>query len=198
MRSWLIALALWSTPVSAETLSQEIARAGIGATKARLAALTTPTNVELFGLAGLRFLGGIELGGIEAALQLRWQTGIRADWSELPILRLPIPENPDARAFVPADFTRLIRDLDADMEAARDALTHLGGRPFALDIAMGDLWFDINSDTLRDPGEDFAAVAGLLGGGRIFSVQVENPVITFDTADAAWLSAYTHFLSAFA
>jgi len=193
MRLLAFALALWAVPAGAETLSQEIARTGIGPTEARLAALPAPTNEELFGLAGLRFLGGVE-----AALQLRWQTGIRADWSELPILRLPIAENPDARAFVPADFTKLITDLDADMDAARAALAKLDGRPFALDIAMADLWFDINANSLRDQGEEVAAVAGLLGGAGILSVQVESPVITFDTADAAWLSAYSHFLSAFA
>ena len=194
MRAFTVAFALTllAPAATAETLSQEIARAGIGPTEARLAALPTPTNEELFGLAGLRFLGGVE-----AALQLRWQTGIRADWSELPILRLPIPENPAARAFVPADFTTLITDLDADMETARAALATLGDRPFALDITMADLWFDINSNRQRDPGEEVAAVAGLFGGAGILSVRVENPVITFDTADAAWLSAYTHFLSAF-
>jgi len=193
MRRLAFALLLCASPATAETLSQEIGRAGIDATKTRLAAQDSLTNEELFCLAGLRFLGGIE-----AALQLRWQTGIRADWSELPILRLPIPENPDARAFVPADFTRLITDLDADMEAAREALADLDGRPFALDVAMADLWFDINANSRRDPGEDVAAVASLFGGAGLLSVQVENPVITFDTADAAWLSAYTHFLSAFA
>lgn len=193
MRAFALALALLATPVAAETLSQEIARTGIAPTAARLAALPAPTNEELFARAGLQFLGGIE-----AALQLRWQTGIRADWSELPILRLPIPENPAPRAFVPADFTRLITEVDAGMEAARATLTELDGRPFALDIAMLDLWFDINSNSLRDPGEEITALAGLLGGGRILTVQVADPVITFDTADAAWLSAYTHFLSAFA
>jgi hypothetical protein len=188
-----LALALTAAPATAETLSQEIARAGLQPTEARLAALPSPTNEELFALAGLHFLGGVE-----AALQLRWQTGIRADWSELPILRLPIPENPAARAFQPADFTTLITNLDARMDSARAALDQLGDKPFALDITLGDLWFDINMNATRDPGEEVAAVAGLLGGARIIGVQVENPVITFDTADAAWLSAYTHFLSGFA
>ncbi len=195
MRSlaFTVALALVAGPATAETLSQEISRTGIQPAEARLAALPSPTNEDLFALAGLRFLGGVE-----AALQLRWQTGIRADWSELPILRLPIPENPDARAFQPADFTTLVTDLDARMDSARAALDQLGEQPFALDITLGDLWFDINMNSARDPGEEVAAVAGLLGGGRIIAVQVENPVITFDTADAAWLAAYTHFLSGFA
>jgi hypothetical protein len=194
MRAAVLALALLCTPATAETLSEEIGRTGLASTEARLTALANPTNEDLFALAGLRFLGGVE-----AALQLRWQTGIRADWSELPILRLPIPENPAARPFAASDFTALITGLDADMEAARAALTQLGDKPFALEIRLADLWFDINANGARDAGEDMASVAGLtLGGGRILAVRVEDPVIRFDTADAAWLSAYTHFLSGFA
>lgn len=193
MRTLALALLL-ATPAAAETLSEEIARSGIAPTEARLAALPSPTNEDLFALAGLRFLGGIE-----AALQLRWQTGVQADWSELPILRLPIPENPNAIPFTAADFTALIRNLDADMEAARAALAQLGDKPVTLPIRMADLWFDINANGTREPGEGIAEVTGMtLGGGRMFGVAVEDPVITFDTADAAWLSAYTHFLSGFA
>jgi hypothetical protein len=194
MRALALALTLAASPVMAETLSEEIGRAGLGETEARLAALPSPTNEELFALAGLRFLGGVE-----AALQLRWQTGIRADWSELPILRLPIPENPTARPFVPADFTALITGLDADMESAREALARLGEGPFALDIRLADLWFDIDGNGQRGEGEDIGSVAGLtLGGGRMVNAAAADPVITFDTADAAWLSAYTNFLSGFA
>ena len=188
-----LALALATSPLAAETLSQEIGRTGLAPTEARLAALSAPTNEELFALAGLRFLGGIE-----GALQLRWQTGIRQDWSELPILRLPIPENPAARPFAPADFTALLAGLDADMDGTRTALAQLGDKPFAVQINLLDLWFDINANGTRDEGEDLGTVAGLtLGGGRMISVPVAAPVIKFDTADAAWLSAYTHFLSGF-
>jgi hypothetical protein len=193
MRAALLTLAVLATPAPAETLSQEIARTGLGPTEARLAVLASPTNEELFALAGLRFLGGVE-----AALQLRWQTGVRSDWSELPILRLPIPENPAARAFQPADFTALLTGLDADMDAAREALSKLADKPVALEIRLADLWFDINGNGSQDEGEDVASVTGLtLGGGRMIAVPVPDPVIRFDTADAAWLTAYTHFLSGF-
>lgn len=193
MRTLVLALLL-ATPVAAETISEEIARTGLGPTETRLAALPSPSNEELFALAGLRFLGGVE-----QALQLRWKTGVKADWSELPILRLPIPENPNAIPFQAADFTALIRNLDADMDASRAALSQLGDKPFSLPIRVADLWFDINANGTREPGEDLAEVTGMaLGGGRGMGVAVEDPVITFDTADAAWLSAYTHFLSGFA
>lgn len=175
-------------------ISSEIAATGIHATEARLAALPAPTPPDLFALAGLRFLSGVE-----SALQLRWQTGMQADWSELPILRLPIPENPAARPFAAQDIVTLLTDLDADMGKARAALDQLGSQDFALEIAVSDLWFDINMNGARDSGEDVGAVAGLtLGAGRLATVDMIAPTIRFDTADAAWLSAYTHLLSAFA
>jgi hypothetical protein len=173
-------------------LSSDIAGTGIAATEARLAALPTPGPTDLFALAGLRFLRGVE-----RALQLRWQTGVRSDWSELPILRLPIPENPGARAFTGADLTGLLTGLEADMDGARTALDQLGTQDFVLEIALADLWFDINMNGARDAGEAMADVAGLTLGGGGFGVAVQDPVVRFDTADAAWLAAYTHFLSAF-
>ena len=198
MRAALLAAPLALLPALAgaepSPLSAEIAANGLAATEARLAALTDPLPPDLFALAGLRFLSGVE-----AALQLRWQTGVQADWSELPILRLPIPENPAARPFTGADLTALLTGVETDMQAARDALALLGPRDFALEIRVADLWFDIDADGTRDAGEALADVAGLaLGGRRALGVEVIDPVIRFDTADAAWLSAYTHFLSAFA
>ncbi|MGA0540457.1 hypothetical protein [Neotabrizicola sp. VNH66] len=190
------ALALMPLPLLADPapLSAEIAAQGLSATEARLAALTDPAPPDLFALAGLRFLTGIE-----AALQLRWQTGARSDWSELPVLRLPIPENPAPRPFSGADLEALLTGLAVDMTAAQVALNQLGPRDFVLEIAVDDLWFDINANAARDPGESLAEVAGLALGGRgMTGADVASPVIRFDTADAAWLSAYTHFLSAFA
>jgi hypothetical protein len=190
------ALALWPALALAEPspISAEIAATGIAATEARLAALPAPTGPDLFALAGLRFLSGVE-----AALQLRWQTGVQADWSELPILRLPIPENPAARPFTGADLTALLSGVDADMDSARAALATLGDQPFALEISIADLWFDINASGTRDAGESVADVAGLAIGARgMASEGAIAPTIRFDMADAAWLSAYTHFLSAFA
>ena len=76
-------------------------------------------------------------------------------------MRLPIPENPAARPFVPADFTALLTNLDASMDNARVALAQLGDQPFALEVRLADLWFDINMNGTRDEGEDIASVAGL-------------------------------------
>jgi hypothetical protein len=191
--SFVLAFGLSGPALADLTLSAEIGTTGIAATAARLSALPSPTPDEAFALAGLRFLSGVE-----RALQLRWQTGVRADWSELPILRLPIPENPAARPFVPADITTLFTGIGTDMQSARDALARVQG-DVGLEIRVSDLWFDINADGKRDEGEAVFAVAGMsLANIAPWGMQVPpDPVIRFDTADAAWLGAYTHFLSAF-
>jgi hypothetical protein len=197
MRALFIALTLSiASPALAErsALSAEIAETGIAATEARLAALPAPAPEELFALAGMQFLGGVE-----KALQIRWRTGIQADWSELPILRLPIPENPAAQTFKSADFIDLLTGLDAQMAKARAALDKVGTQDVALEIAIGDLWFDIDGNGTRQQGEGVSEVAGLtLGGaGRMGMQAVNDPVIRFDTADVAWLSAYVEFLRGF-
>ncbi len=189
-----LSLTLSAAPVAAETISAEIARSGIAPTATRLAALPAPTAEEAFALAGLRFLSGVE-----RALQLRWETGIRADWSELPILRLPIPENPAARPFAGADVAALLAGVTEDMAAAQAALGRVEG-DFGLEIALNDLWFDINRSGTRDEGEGVVQVAGLtLTGAQVMGPQAAlAPVVRFDRADADWLRAYTHFLAAFA
>jgi hypothetical protein len=194
MRSLALCLFLAAAPAAAETLSAEIGRAGVSATAGRLAALPSPTAEEAFALAGLKFLGGVE-----RALQLRWQTGVQADWSELPILRLPIPENPAARPFAGADVTALLTGVRDDMEAARGSLAKVQG-DFGLEIDLNDLWFDINDNGLREDGESMVQVSGIMlaGAGRFGAEAAMAPVVRFDAADADWLAAYTHFLSAFA
>jgi hypothetical protein len=193
--SLALSLALAAPAAADLTLSAEIGARGLAATEARLAALPDPAPGELFALAGLRFLMGVE-----GALQLRWQTGVRADWSELPVMRLPIPENPAARPFRPEDIVALLTGLEARMRGARDALEALGDREMAVEIRLADLWFDINGNGVRDAGEDVARVAGLTMAGAVRGgfARPPDPVVRFDTADAAWLHAYTHFLSAFA
>ncbi len=189
----LAALVVLTTalPAAAQSgLSAEIGAKGIAVTEARLAALTNPAPDELFALAGLRFLGAVE-----EALQLRWRKDMSADYSELPIFRLPIPENPSPEPFAPADVTALLKGIAADMTGTQDALTRLGPADFALEINLNDLWFDLNTNGTRDDGEAIAGVSGLaLGRGS----GAGDVMVRFDTADAAWLLAYSHFLQAFA
>lgn len=197
----LLALTV-ATPAAADlSLSQSIGQDGIATTLARLDALDrAPGPEEHFAKAGLRFLGGIE-----SALQLQWRTGMdqaagnAGDVLGLPLLRLPLPPNPTPKPFSGALVTRLFTDLDAGMERARQDLAALPeGTDFGLEIAFDDLWFDVNANGARDAGEDAATMLG----PQLMGWEWQNrdsaqplPVVRFDTADAAWLTAYTHLMS---
>ena len=59
------------------------------------------------GIGGVLFLGAVE-----HALQTRWRAGLSSGFmmlSDVPVLRLPIPENPAPQPFDPA----IIEQLDA-------------------------------------------------------------------------------------
>ena len=188
-------LPLWclTAPLQAETLSAEIGSKGLAATETRLATLTTPTDADRFALAGVRFLGSVE-----AALQLRYSAGMTDRTGMLPFLRLPLPDNPSPKPFQPAMISDLFRTVDANLELAREPLAAIQDTSdFTLEINFADLWFDINANQSRDQGEDAMAVMGpMLLGWQWDSRDPATPapMVKFDAADAAWLSAYTHLL----
>lgn len=189
----LLYLAATALPASAETISAEIGTSGLAATETRLAALPSPTDADRFALGGVRFLRTVE-----GALQLRWQTGLSEQMTMIPFLRLPIPENPSPVAFDPAAIATLFKTVSVGMDAARAPLADITlNADFGVEISFKDIWFDINSNNSRDKGEDLLDVMGPMIMGWAWDERdpaTPAPVIRFDPADAAWLSAYSHLL----
>ncbi len=188
----LALLLLAAAPAAAQDISAEIAGTGLAATEARLAALPAPTEADRFALGGIRFLRAVE-----ATFQTRYRTGMSDPTGTIPFLRLDQGAAPDA-SFAPDDVAALFTAAATGMASAREPLADLATGPeFALTIRLGDLWFDVNADATRTPDEDLMALLGpSLLGWRWFDRDPATPAptITFDRADAAWLSAYTHLL----
>jgi hypothetical protein len=188
----LALLLLAAAPAAAQDISAEIAGTGLAATEARLAALPAPTEADRFALGGIRFLRAVE-----ATFQTRYRTGMSDPTGTIPFLRLDQGAAPDA-SFAPGDVAALFTQAATGMASAREPLADLATGPeFALTIRLGDLWFDVNADATRTPDEDLMALLGpSLLGWRWFDRDPATPAptITFDRADAAWLSAYTHLL----
>lgn len=178
----LIPLIFLALPASAETLSQEIASKGIAPTISRLQALSSPAPEEAFALSGLHFLRAIEIG-----YQARYASGVTDRTGMLPFLQLPLPDNPEPAPLNPAFLSDLFR-------AAQTELAQVTPVPgdFTLDIALADLWFDVNANQTRDMGEGFAEIITPYTGMEPGPL----PKVTFDTADADWLAAYGHLMSA--
>jgi hypothetical protein len=186
-----------AAPASAFSISDEIAAKGIGPTLHLIDQLSRQlTPDEQFAQGGLRFLAAIE-----AALQARWRYGISDEMAFLPLMRLPITENPAPAPFEPGVVTALFTDVATRMEAARSALDGIpSDAALGLEIDLNDLWFDINANAARDRGEEASAVLGRTLGLGAFDFMdapypiIDAPAVRFDAADVAWLMAYTHLL----
>lgn len=189
---FLSALFLAPLPLAAQDISAEIAAQGLAATESRLAALPAPSEADRFALGGIRFLRAVE-----TTYQTRYRTGMDDPTGMVPLIRLNQGAAPDA-TFAPGDVAALFAQLAADMEAARAPLAELASGPeFAVEIRLSDLWFDVDADGTRTEDEDLMQLLGpTLMGWRWFDRDPATPapVIRFDRADAAWLSAYTHLL----
>ena len=176
-------------------ISAMIAEEGLASGEAALAAIVDPSPTEAFALGGVRFLGALE-----TALQARYDVALsgglvdRVDW---PVLRLPIPPNPNAAPFEAHMIIDLFSQLERDLATALPPLDSINSSDdVALQINTGDIWFDINRNGLRDRGEDMMQIVGTaLMTQRGDVPDMQNLTIQFDTADAAWLSAYAHLLS---
>lgn len=187
-------LTLTATAASADTdYSAMIGDIGLSETEEALAALPNKTASDQFALGGVRFLGAVE-----EALQTLYATQIdreMAEDSNLPFLRLPLPPNPDAEPFRPALIAEVFETTLPRLDASLTALdTITDDDAVGVTINTADLWFDINANGARDAGEDMLAVAASQLNRRL-DADVKPPVVRFDTADAAWLSAYAHLLS---
>ena len=194
MRRLLCVLAVaWPGLAGAQDISGAIAAKGLAAVEGELAALAAPTASERFALGGLRFLGAIE-----AALQLRYRMGLSGRTMDAPVLRLPVPENPNPEPFDPHFVETMASDLLARMAQAGEPLAAIGDADeVALRLNLADLWFDVDGNGARGKGEGVIELAaGTVLPRRFNSAdQTVPPTIRFDTADAAWLQAYTHMLS---
>lgn len=196
MRNLVLALFLAHLPIAAhaETLSAEIARTGLAATEARLASASSLTPDEQFTLGGVQFLRAVE-----QSYQIRWQTGLSDPTGLIPLLRLPVPPNPAPQVFDPATLVTIFIRAAVHLGRAQTTLSAIPpDADFGVEIALSDLWFDVDSNGTRTEGEGLLDIAGPALLGWAWAERdpaAPTPTIRFDAADAAWLAAYAHLLN---
>jgi hypothetical protein len=184
-----LALMLLALPLHAETLSQEIARTGLAATETRLTALPSRTDAEAFALGGVQFLRAIE-----GTFQDRYAMGLTDRTGMLPLLRLPLADNPNPTPFAPGAITALFANAAGGLAAAKTTLAAIPATSdFAVEIALNDLWFDIDRNGTRSAGEGMSDLVATL---QPTNPDAPLPTIRFDVADAAWTAAYADLLGA--
>ena len=160
---------------------------GLAAAEASLEARSQTAETG-FALGGVRFLRAIE-----TIMQVRYANN-SGPLELIPGMRTNLPPNPDGE--FRADFLeRALAGSLVHLNGAVEALEPALDGEFAVEVQLGDIWLDVNSDGERQAPE---TLLNLLGQANV--IQNEDVpfdgVIRFDTADAEWLAAYVHVLSA--
>lgn len=139
-------------------------------------------------------LGGVHfLRAIEAIQQIRY-ANYSGELSWLPGMRTPLPANPDAR-FDPAFLENAMKAALGHLHQAETALQGAIGENFTAEVQLRDVWFDINANGTHEDWEGVLAMMDQLGARPAAEF---DGIIRFDTADADWLTAYVHLISAMA
>ena len=166
---------------------------GLAQTKDTLMEVSNLTPSDRFALGGVHFLSVVE-----QALQTQYRVGVNqemAEMSGLPFLRLPVAPNPSPEGFYPEVIEEIFTTAFLDVDGALAQLDGIAdGDEVGVVINTADIWFDINMNGTYDTGENLFEVAGA-DLNRDLAADFTPPVVRFDTADAAWLSAYAHLLS---
>lgn len=124
----------------------------------------------------------------------------------LPIVRLPIPTNPQPE---PVDYTKLraiYQEFLDDLSIARATLIAFaassGSGQSKLVLDLNAIRLNMSSDTARPIALELRAVAAAFNAVRVPAGAVrpqdtaEPWEVAFDRADALWLAGYSHVVSA--
>lgn len=180
---------------------------GIAASKEHLAAHPDDAQAHL-GLATAEFLQAIERLG--QGLYRHGALGSRSWLGRIfPIVRLPVPENPDPVTTSADDVRSLVQVFLNDLAVAEKTLASLPAGEVSLPLHVGRVHLDFNADGTVSVDES---------GWRLFQTITSRPramrgqptdqggampaaaeafVVKFDRGDAYWLQGYCHLLSAF-
>ena len=184
-------------PARAQTAGEIIARhTQAGTINAGAQALQNMVTARPGDANAVQALGFMQMAqAVEALGQGLHRYGLIAPrGSLLPILRMPVPDNPNPEkldyAKLRAVYVRFLADL-AKAEGTLARIPATGDVKFVLDLAKVRL--DLNGDGRADDNETLGVILAALG----VRGNLESWEVAFDRADGTWLRGYTHVLSSF-
>lgn len=145
------------------------------------------------GLGVIRFVRAVE-----TLSQGLYRYGLQSPQRSMmvPVLRLPVPVNPDPEPIAYADFRALIETFVASMAEVEATLDGVGDSGVKLRLDLTRLRYDADGDGTVGEDERFMAVIQRVTGMRDEDMPA-TLVFAFDKGDALWLSGYSNVLMAF-
>lgn len=152
----------------------------------------SPKDDQLrFGLGVLRFVRAVERLG-----QSLHEHGVKSESTNVPFLRLPIPENPDPTPITYPILRRIFEQFTDDLAKAETVMAKITDDRVTLPLHLADVRLDFVGDG-KKPATLLEVLKKLMRQDR-FEFLAKNPkfLVKFDRGDVAWLRAYCHLLSA--
>lgn len=138
------------------------------------------------------------LSAIEKLGQDQYRHGaLNGNVRNLPVMRLPVPENPNPKEISYAQLRQIFLDfqtriLQAEAELAKIDLK----QEVKLPLDLLSIRLDLNGDGKSDKDESFQTIFGAANRPRPGEAAPDTLVV-FDNGDVPWLRGYCHFLAAF-
>ncbi len=190
-----VGLVLAALSSAAETAKPLDAFIRDGRIRDGLAAYASPAgNGERFSLGMLQAIDGLQqfVAGFN-------KLGINPELarSGIPFFRVVVPsEQPvPGEGTTPEQVAALFGNLRASLRKANATLTAVDGKDFGVPVNVSQARMDINGDGTVNTNELLMASIGRSMRISARDMAGQDLVIRFDSADAAWLKGYTHFLS---
>jgi hypothetical protein len=137
------------------------------------------------------------LRGAEGLVQGLHRYGLEPRWtSELPVVRLPVPENPHPEALTNEAFRALVAEFAADLSKVEETLAQVDAEEVKLPVRPGAYRLDFDGDGEATDEELLWRIFFRLTGATVRAEDAGQFVIAMDKADAHWLRGYCHLLAA--
>lgn len=200
-RLWTAAFsAMLAGPALAETPAEITARNLYAGTLEQglneLAAVTSNPLENADVVAGLGTIQFVQ--AIEHFAQAMYRHGANPGGASYgPLLRMPLPVNPDPEPLTYDELRTIFADLVSALDTAEATLGQVGDRSIKLPLATGRIRIDIDGDGTAEENEQLIALAFGDNAPAEFKAQNESFVVGFDTADIYWLRGYANLLAGF-
>jgi hypothetical protein len=165
-----------------------------GIAELRRHAAADPADREArFGLGMLEFVRAVERLG-----QGFHRYGLQPPPAvSLPLLRLPVPINPDPQPLTYEDFRAILQAFADDLAAAAATLAGVGDNDVALVVDLMQVRLDMRADGHAGEDETLARIMAVLSHAPGLPTTPPPALeVKFDAGDAAWLGGYAHVLMA--